>query len=1393
MNKLFTKLAKVFLGLSLVAGVGVAVGSNREAMSVQASTATAAYVFTDKNYNGKLNGTTYTLSSTLTSVTAGGGFTSGQGIQHVANASSGATTVASYSKVTKITVYYCTNASKGAGTIGFKIGSGTRQTFPVTRPSSGGTTQKSYDFTFSEETGVVTVDCSATANSVYLYGFTITYDDGQGGDLTPIGAPTISVSGTVVSWTNISGNAGYTYSITGTASKSGDLAANTTSLDVSTLGLAYGSYSITITTKGDGTSTSNSSASNSVSFTLAEPTFSGTFNKVTGTSLTEGDFVLTYQNYVLGNVLSSNKIQNSSQSFTSGASSITNPVVSAVWHIAPSGDYYTLYNAAIDQYLKGTSGSNTNIYLETLNQTLSDDSKWVLDNSTADAFDFICHSQSTRALRTTGSGWGSYAKSNNGGKLTLYKKHVAYTIQYDANTGSGTMANSETIVSSCTFTAPSATKEFDHWSTSSTDQGTSYNPGDSVTSSCTLYAIWKDKVASVAVDKSSIVLEIGGSSTTVQATPTNIDNPSYSWARFSGDDCISLTNATSSTVTVSVANGVTSSATCVLRVTVSGTLGDNSVSRTADVDVSVTKTSSQSNPYTVAEAVPVATAQGGTEADTLAYVRGYLAIKNSTGSQIFLTDDPDSIDITKTYSDAEKQAMLCVYKSGGVTDISSVNVGDQVLISGYPVLYNGNQPEFASGTAISYVAETMTLTKTVSEESLKVNSSFSYSGTVGVNYTHKTDAADVTASVTYSGYDMSSTGSQTVTISYTDSKLNKTATTTYTLSVYTVTVTDVTGVASHPTEVYQNGSIDPSDVILNVTYSDSTTGTVAADSVSVDATAITNNVTATATYNAATGTKTATFLVNVIKEPVWDYLVDTIDNGQTSSYLGSTGTTTWGSDFNLEFSSGSKYYIHSMGTTGTSNALQFNKNGYLYASKSGGIAYSISIKGTSGNKVDIYGSNSAYSVEPTGGALEQMTLNGSTAVTYSFTDDYEYIAVHGVSSGTSIIEVVVTWKIEGAENPLIANPVLSPNGSASVAAGKSFALTVTTNPIDSDEKLVISSSDLTKVSVSGSGREFTIRGVATTSSPVTVTVAGAKGIYQSTISITVTEPEKTYDDKILTVASLGIGSSYDTDTSNDYVNDDVAYTCYNVLNNTGIQFKSGTGYIANKEELYSGANNTIKSITLVMDSSNTSYITAFEGTSPNPSTDVPDLVDTWTNTGVNTYTFSSGMTYFKLLASGTAHVRQIIIELEDNADSILAEARLAALSILTDLSGNCGDDGSGVVTQSEWNKLCDDLDELDLSSDAKLFLKNAPRILLGNLSQGGAEIENAMAHYDACVTKFGFTPDTALTNARASNRVSTLLGFTEKPGTVAIIVIISMVSMTAIGGYFFLRKRKENN
>ncbi len=128
------------------------------------------YTFTSKSWGAS--------PANWTSGKDGNALTSGQGIQ-VTTGVSGAngTSPISFTNISKIEVKYCTNASKGAGTIKVQVGSGEEKTFSVTKPSSGGTTLKTATFSFSpEETGKVKVTGLCTANSVYVSSVTIYYE-----------------------------------------------------------------------------------------------------------------------------------------------------------------------------------------------------------------------------------------------------------------------------------------------------------------------------------------------------------------------------------------------------------------------------------------------------------------------------------------------------------------------------------------------------------------------------------------------------------------------------------------------------------------------------------------------------------------------------------------------------------------------------------------------------------------------------------------------------------------------------------------------------------------------------------------------------------------------------------------------------------------------------------------------------------------------------------------------------------------------------------------------------------------------------------------------------------------------------------------------------------------
>lgn len=118
---------------------------------------------------------------------------------------------------------------------------------------------------------------------------------------------------------------------------------------------------------------------------------------------------------------------------------------------------------------------------------------------------------------------------------------------------------------------------------------------------------------------------------------------------------------------------------------------------------------------------------------------------------------------------------------------------------------------------------------------------------------------------------------------------------------------------------------------------------------------------------------------------------------------------------------------------------------------------------------------------------------------------------------------------------------------------------------------------------------------------------------------------------------------------------------------------------------------------------------------------------------------------------------------------------------------------------SAWTTMSNSYSSLDLSTKA-LFLEVAE-----DGDENGSEIEHAVATYDYILKKYNTTTVTTYTDfmGRVSANIVTLssssnkilvnpLFSNENTNLITIIVIISLVSITSIGGYFFIRKRKVN-
>lgn len=157
---------------------------------------------------------TYTFTSKDWAATEGNwtngksGNTYNSGVQ-VTTGSTGAnaTSPTSLSNISKIVVYYHTNKNAGVGTIKVQVGSGTEQTFSVTKPATDqGLTSKNTTFNFSPvETGKVKLTVNCSTNSVYIEKVVIT--TGGGGSTYTVNYDANGGTGTMTSQT---GSASYT-------------------------------------------------------------------------------------------------------------------------------------------------------------------------------------------------------------------------------------------------------------------------------------------------------------------------------------------------------------------------------------------------------------------------------------------------------------------------------------------------------------------------------------------------------------------------------------------------------------------------------------------------------------------------------------------------------------------------------------------------------------------------------------------------------------------------------------------------------------------------------------------------------------------------------------------------------------------------------------------------------------------------------------------------------------------------------------------------------------------------------------------------------------------------------------------------------------------------------
>ena len=129
---------------------------------------TSTYTFTSKAWADGTNSWTSTKDANQ--------LTTGLGVQVTTGVTgAGAESKAAFDKVSKVVVTYCTNASKGAGSVEVAVGS-TKVSHDVTK--TGGNTLRTLDFDFDKVSGKAAFTVTCTTNSIYVNSIAITSGGG---------------------------------------------------------------------------------------------------------------------------------------------------------------------------------------------------------------------------------------------------------------------------------------------------------------------------------------------------------------------------------------------------------------------------------------------------------------------------------------------------------------------------------------------------------------------------------------------------------------------------------------------------------------------------------------------------------------------------------------------------------------------------------------------------------------------------------------------------------------------------------------------------------------------------------------------------------------------------------------------------------------------------------------------------------------------------------------------------------------------------------------------------------------------------------------------------------------------------------------------------------------
>lgn len=770
-----------------------------------------------------------------------------------------------------------------------------------------------------------------------------------------------------------------------------------------------------------------------------------------------------------------------------------------------------------------------------------------------------------------------------------------------------------------------------------------------------------------------------------------------------------------------------------------------------------------------------------------------------------------------------KPTVIATFSNGSTSDVT-----ESATFTGYNLSSAGNQTVTVSYT--NGTTETTTYSITVTAVSVtsieisgykttfKVGDTFSFGGTVTAHYNNGS-SSDVTASASFSGYNMSTAGNQTVTVSYGGQS------TTYSINVSS---------SSGPTDSTQYSLINStSDLEAGKSYiiTNGTSGTVKAIAVTSNSN---NRKTTSATVSDGKITRGSSIMSFTLggSTDAWTFATDNYEG--TDGYLASAA-------------SGNNNYLRVISTAGTATIsfdsdaavinigphssrtlIRYNSSDlfacyssgqspvYLWKEVAPKVLSSISLDTTNVQKTFTVGDTFNYTglvvtanytdstsatVAPTSVSSPDMSTTGNKTVTVSYTE--------------SAVTKSANYSITVNSTPSISwtAPTIDVYSGATLNGTDVNGWAVTYND-GAGHQTVLTYNQLT---VKLGGTTISIphtwtaaddgKTLTATYSSLTTSESSAVRVTQSVnaINATVTDTyDYTFESKQYSAAgSVDLGGHSWTMSGTD---DGSPFFGYDATK--GQQFGSGSHPFSDVSLQSSAFSGTIDSITVY--TSGASSINATVQVSVGGTAYGSAQTITNTNTA---YTFDLGGKSGTISidwvnsSSKAIYVKEIVVvsstgptniaNSESHKDAQRVAVKFAkAFNAAMDETENCttGLSTAWSACSSAYNTFKTEAAALGETEEA--YAKSLIKYATAQYSDDSGEacIERMMKTYEVCVNKHGqtaFMSDLISVSRAPNTNPIAIMGNSTNANSIALVIIISVISLTAIGGYFYLRKKKH--